>query len=214
MKVTARHAFGSGRALPTVSLLAPSLAATVGALTVSALQPNDVAAVFAIPVCQFTYAAAAAHLLDDPSAGLTDTLPGERWRRRLTAAMPGLLLLGSLWLLISFAAQPRLGTEGMTTASIETTALITASLAAAASKARHTADPEPGAAIAPGVVVGGLAALLVEPLTGTRLFVATGGDHRGTWSALLLIAATVLAVQSQDAARRRCCWRAFTSRPE
>ena len=214
MNLTAAATCGSGVALRPVFLIVPGLAATVGALTVLVLLPNDAAAAFALPVCQFTFAAAAAYLLDDPSAVLTDTVPGDRWRRRLTAAMPGLLLLGSLWLLISFAVQPRLGTGGMTTASLETTALITISLAGAATRARHTADPEPGSAIAPAVIAGGLAALLVEPLTGARLFVATGGDHRVSWSALFLIAAAALAVESRDPARRRRYRRAITSRPE
>lgn len=212
MKMTARPAFGRGQALTPVFVVAPGLAAAI--LTVSALQPHDAVAAIALPLCQFTLAAAAAYLLDDPSAGLTDTLPGERWRGRLTAVMPGLLLLGSLWLLVSFAVQPRLGTKGIATASIETITLISISLAAAASRAGHIADPEPGAAIAPAVIIGGLAALLVEPLTGVRLFVASGGDHRGAWSALLLIAATALAVESQEPARRRRRRRAVTPHPE
>jgi hypothetical protein len=155
-------------------------------------------------LAELTLAGGAAYLLDDAAAAVTSTTPSQVWRRRAPALLGGGVALMLAWL--ATLALLRAQGSGLPTgrAASELVGLTCLAVAASAVCVRR-GDREPGNAVAQGVLALGLAATMVEWLTGMRLFVPPddpAGLQQASWLVAALAGCVVAAAASREPPRR------------
>ena len=169
----------------------------------------------AVHLAQLALAGAAAFLLDDAAAELTGVVPPPLWRRRAPRLVSGLVVVAASWVVVLLVSPS--GPRGALT--LEVGVLVVAALAASSVVASR-GEPEPGAAVAPAVLLAGLAPLLVGGLLGRAVFLSDAAPAVPPalvtgWAVAGVAAAGVLAATCRDPAgslqrrvRRagqRCC---------
>jgi hypothetical protein len=185
----------------------PLVAATAVAWTVvvfAVMRPGEGLPVLAVSVAQLVLAAAAAYLVDDSAAPVTGVMPRPLWRRRAEVVTPGALMLAGAWAVVLVIVAGRAPRSTYVALSLEAATLALIALAAAALVARHGED-EPGAIVAPTVVLTGLALLLFQPMLHVRFFAEPGDEldpRLAAWVAFGALALLTLAGASRDSAVR------------
>lgn len=185
--------------VPTVTGSA-AVSAVVATLAV-ALRPTPLPAL-TVHLAQLALAGVAAFMLDDAAAELTGVVPPPLWRRRASRVVVGLVAVTIGWtvvLVVSVGAS-------RSALTLEVGVLVVLSLAASSLVATR-GDSEPGAMVAPAVVLAGLAAMLVGGLLGRTLFVSDAHPAvpglATAWAAAGVLAAVLLVGSSRDPALRR-----------
>lgn len=186
---------------PWASLLAAGLAAAlVGVLTLT--KSSAAGSPLVVHLVQLVLAGGAAYLLDDPAVAVTTTASKSLWRRRRPVLLVGLLTLGSAWVVI-LALQSGQDVGWPVLAASEELVGVSLLAVAAAAVLQHRGEPEPGALVAPTVLLAGLTTLVMQEVTRTNVFVSeTGGLglHAGWWS-VAAVSAVVIWAASTDPAR-------------
>jgi hypothetical protein len=154
-----------------------------------------------VHLAQLALAGAAAFLLDDAAAELTGVVPPPLWRRRAPGLAAGLAVVSASWVVVLLVS-PDTPRAALT---LEVGVLVVAALAASSVVASR-GEPEPGATVAPAVVLAGLAPMLVGGLLGRAVFVSDAAPAAPPglvtgWVVAGVLAAGVLAATSRDPAR-------------
>jgi hypothetical protein len=163
-------------------------------------------------VAELALAGSAAYLLDDAAAHLTTVAPRGQWRRRGPALAAGIGLLAGAWLGVLAVLQWRDARPPVAESSAELLVMGLAGLAAAALLFR-LGDHEPGAIVAPMVVLLGLGLVIVESVVGAPIFLADAEPNlaRGVgWGAAGALAVLVIVVAGRDVAGPRVLPRVTT----
>jgi hypothetical protein len=172
-------------------------------LVASVLPSAGVVLPFVGRIAELALAGAAAYLVDDAAAALTTVAPTGTWRRRAPGLATGAVLLGSAWIAVLLVLGWRDAAPSTLAASIELVALGLVALAVAAALFRH-GDAEPGARVAPLLVLLGVSLLILEGILRRPLLVpwdepaATG--VLVAWTALGVLAVVVALWASRDPA--------------
>ena len=204
MRASAGHRASLLVAWPTVACAVSVAVLTTGLALL--LRPTPVP-VLVVHLAQLALAGAAGYLLDDAAAALTGVAPRAAWRRRAPHLLIGGIALAGAWVTVLFCVRG----AGLSTAtlSLETGTLVAVSLAAATLLAR-LGEAEPGALVAPGVVLSGIAALLAGGLLHREVFASgtSAGSAARTvlttvWGAAAGTAPVVLALAWREPARGR-----------
>jgi hypothetical protein len=155
-------------------------------------------------LAELTLAAAAAYLLDDAAAPLTSTTPRRVWRRRAPNLLTGGAALVLAWLAVLVLLEAHGSGLPAGRATTELVGLSCGTVAAAAVCVRR-GEREPGNLVATGVVLLGLAAMLVEWVTGRSVFVPPDDPARAQlvwWLLAALAGCLVAAVASREPGTR------------
>jgi hypothetical protein len=185
----------------------------VTALVTSALvvlaasfQQTAIALPFVGLVAQLALAGAAAYLLDDAAAPLTTLTPRGPWRRRGPVLVVGVGLLAGAWLGVLLVLQWRHVRPPAVESSAELLVIGLVGVAAATVLFR-LGDHEPGAIVAPMVVVLGLGLVFVESLVGSPVYLTGAepslGRTAGWCAAGTLALLTIVAAGSERTTPRR-----------
>jgi hypothetical protein len=153
-------------------------------------------------VAELALAGGAAYLLDDAAAQLTSVVPRGQWRRRAPVVAAGGALLAGAWLGILVVLQWRDARPPVGGSFAELLVMSLVAIAAAAVLVR-LGDPEPGAIIAPIVVMVGLGLVIVGSVVGAPIYLTDAGPTvaRGAgWSVAAALAVLVLVVAGRDPA--------------
>jgi hypothetical protein len=154
-------------------------------------------------IAELALAGAAAYLVDDAAAALTTVVPRGTWRRRAPVLAVGTALLGSAWAVILLALGSRDVRPPILASTGELLVLALVALAVAVALVRR-GDPEPGARVAPAVVLLGLGLLTLESVLRHPLLVpwdgAAGTRMLATWTGVGLVALAVSVWASRDPA--------------
>jgi len=156
-------------------------------------------------VTELALAGGAAYLLDDAAAQLTTVVPRSQWRRRAPVVGAGVALLAGAWLGILVVLHWRDVRPPIAESSAELLVMGLVAIAAAAVLFR-LGDPEPGAIIAPIVVVLGLGLVIVGSVGGAPIYLADAEPAMGRvagWSAAGGLAVLTIVVSSSPRRRPR-----------
>lgn len=181
------------------------LVSTALVLVTAAFQQTAGALPFVGRVAELALAGGAAYLLDDAAAQLTTVAPQGPWRRRAPVLTAGAVLLAGAWLGILVVLEWRDARPPVAGSSAELLVMGLVAIAAAAVLFR-LGDPEPGAIIAPIVVVLGLGLVIVESIAGSAIYLTDAGPtlgHVAGWSAAGVLAVLVIVVAGRDVAGPR-----------
>jgi hypothetical protein len=182
--------------VPTV-LGAVAVAAVAAGLAL-VLRPHPLPPL-TVHLAQLALAGAAAFLLDDAAAELTGVVPPPLWRRRAPRVAAGLGAVTTSWVVVLAVSA---GPSGALT--LEVGVLVVAALAVS-SVAASWGEPEPGATVAPAVVLAGLAPMLVGGLLGRAVLVSDAAPAASRalltgWAVAGVLAAAVLVATCRDPA--------------
>jgi hypothetical protein len=156
-------------------------------------------------VAELALAGGAAYLLDDAADQLTTVAPRGQWRRRALAVGTGVALLAGAWLGILVVLQWRDARPPVVRSSAELLVMVLIAVAVAAVLVR-LGDPEPGAIIAPIVVVLGLGLVIVGSVVSGPIYLADAEPAIGRvagWSAAGALAVLTMVVSSSPRRRPR-----------
>ncbi|MEO5711188.1 MAG: hypothetical protein ABIQ59_15380 [Nocardioidaceae bacterium] len=204
MRASAGHRADLLVAWPTVASAVSVALLTTGLALLLSPMPVPV---LVVHLAQLALAGGAAYLLDDAAAALTGVAPRPTWRRRAPHLLIGGIALTGSWVTVLLCVHG----AGLSTAtlSLETGTLIAVALAAATVLVR-LGEAEPGALVAPGVVLSGLASLLVGGLLHREVFASgTGAGSTARtvlttiWGAAAGTALVVLLMAWREPARGR-----------
>jgi len=184
-----------------------ALAAGVLVLLTAAFEQTAGALPFVGRVAELALAGGAAYLLDDAAAQLTAVTPRGQWRRRAPALVLGAALLTGAWLAVLLVLGWRGARPPVADATAELVVMAVVATAAAALLFR-LGDPEPGAVVAPVVVVLGLGLIVAGALVGSPVYLTDAEPTSGrvaAWSVagLLAVAVTVASGRARTCHARR-----------
>ena len=154
-------------------------------------------------VTELALAGSAAYLLDDAAAHLTTVAPRGPWRRRGPFLATGSAIIGGAWLGLLVVLQWRDARPPVVESSVELLVMGLVAVAAAALMFR-LGDHEPGAIVAPTVVVLGLGLVIVESVVGSAIFLADAEPTLARlmgWGAVSTLAVLTIIVAGGDVAR-------------
>jgi len=188
----------------SLPLALTALSVPVLVILAALVQPDAGVPPFVVRVALFALAGGAAYLFDDAAAQLTSVTPPTLWRRRLLGLAGGAALLAGAWAgcLLVLGWQ-----DSRPPIAVATFELVLLCLVAGACSAVlvQRGDPEPGARVAPAVLLLGTTVMIAEPLLRTTILLPWDGDGPDAalvlaWAALGLLAAVVLLLASRDPA--------------
>jgi hypothetical protein len=171
-------------------VLAAAFQATAGALP------------FVERVAGLALAGSAAYLLDDAAVQMTAVVPQGLWRRRAPGVGAGVVLLAVAWLGVALVLQWRDARPPLAESSGELLVMVLVAVAAAAVSFR-LGEPEPGAFVAPLLVVLGLGVTIGESVVGFPIFL-TGAEPTPArfagWGAAGVVAVMIIVFAGRDGA--------------
>src|SRR3954453_7504559 len=153
---------------------ATAITAPALGLLVAVLPPPARVLPLVARMAELALAGAAAYLVDDAAAALTTVVPRGTWRRRAPVLAVGTALLGSAWAVILLVLGSRDVRPPILPSTGELLVLALVALAVAVALVRR-GDPEPGARVAPAVVLLGLGLLTLESVLRHPLLVPWDG---------------------------------------
>ena len=163
-------------------------------------------------VAELALAGSAAYLLDDAAAHLTTVAPRGQWRRRGPVLAAGSAIIGGAWLGVLVVLQWRDARPPVAESSADLLVMGLVAVAAAALLFR-LGDHEPGAIVAPMVVLLGLGLVIVESVVGSPIFLsdaAPAPERVAGWCAAGALAVLVIVVAGRDVAGPRVLPRVTT----
>ena len=175
-----------------------ALVSTALVLLTAAFQQTAGALPFVARVAGLALAGGAAYLLDDAAAQLTSVVPRAQWRRRAPVVGVGAALLAGAWLGILVVLQWRDAQPPVASSSAELLVMSLVAIAAAALLFR-LGDPEPGAIIAPMVVVLGLGLVILGSVVRAPIYLSDAEPVPGRvagWCAAGALAVLTIVVSS------------------
>jgi hypothetical protein len=173
-------------------------------LLAAVAQPEAGVSPFVTRVAVLALAGGAAYLLDDAAAQLTSVTPPGVWRRRAPALGTGVGVLAAAWVVVLLVLAWQDSRPPVGVASGELTVLCLFSVAAAAVLFRR-GDPQPGARVAPVVLLSGVCVVIAESVLRTSVLLPWDGAGAGrsletAWVGLGLVATIALLLASRDPA--------------
>jgi hypothetical protein len=180
-------------ALAAVALVLPTaaFAQTAGALP------------FVTRVAGLALAAGAAYLLDDAAAPLTAVVPQGRWRRRAPELATGGAMLAGAWLGILLVLEWRAARPPVPESSAELLVTGLVGFGASALLVR-LGDPEPGARVAPAVVLAGLGLVIAGSLANAPIYLTDAEPTPGRAAAWSVAGLLAMAVTVASGRARTC----------
>jgi hypothetical protein len=171
-------------------------------LLTAAFQQTAGALPFVGRVAGLAVAGSAAYLLDDAAAHLTTVAPRGPWRRRGPVVAAGLALMVGAWLGVLVILHWRDARPPIAESSADLLVIALVAVAAAALLFR-LGDHEPGAIVAPMVVVLGLGLVIVESVVGFPIYLAGAEPtlaRDAGWGAAATLAVLTIVVAGRDVA--------------
>ena len=173
-------------------------------LLAAVAQPDAGVSPFVTRVAVLALAGGAAYLLDDAAAQLTSVTPPGVWRRRAPGLSAGASVVAAAWVVLLLVLDRQDSRPPVAIATGELAVLCLASVAAAAILFRR-GDPQPGARVAPVVVLSGVCVVIAESVLRTTILLPWDGPGPGpalglAWAGLGVLAAAVLLLASRDPA--------------
>lgn len=179
-----------------------ALAASALVLLAAAFQQTAGALPFVWRVAELALAGGAAYLMDDAAAQLTTVAPQGPWRRRAPALGAGAALVAGGWLTSLAILQWRGVRPPLAESSAELVVMCLVAVSAAVLLFR-LGDPEPGAVVAPVVVVLGLGLTIVASVVRSPLYLTDADPAPGRvagWITAGAVAVLVIVVAGRDVA--------------
>jgi hypothetical protein len=176
-----------------------------GLVVMTALLSGSGVPPLVVRLAELALAAGAAYLVDDAAVAVTTTMPPGVWRRRAPLLIRGAGVLASTWLGILVIL--RWQESGLPVLGLTEEVIVLCAVAVAASAViAWRGEPEPGGQVGPGLVLLGLAAVMMEPVLRVTIFVPDGGmgaiGRQVSWLGIGVCAAAVAVVASRDPAGR------------
>lgn len=191
-----------GLTVPLPAMVAAGTAVVMVALAGMAFASGSPPLV--LRVAELTLAGGAAYLLDDPAAPVTTPTPRGVWRRRAPHLLCGGATLAVGWLVVAVLLRVQ-GSELSTRRVAGEVVGLTCLAVAASAVCLRRGDREPGNAVATGVLLLGLTAVMVEAFTGLSIFVPFGSPavvQQVAWLTAALAGCVVAAVASKEPGTR------------
>jgi hypothetical protein len=181
-----------------------SAVAALGLVALALALPGAGLSTFVLRLAELLLAGGAAYLLDDGAAQMTTVTSRSLWRRRAPALAGGVTVLVAAWAGILLLLRWQ---ESSLPAIISGEVLVLATLAVAvASVLVYRGEPQPGGQVAPLVGVGGLSALIAEPVLRASIFLPVDDAGEGArllpWVGAGCLALVVILVAARDPASR------------